>query len=236
MKRNVITAFGLGAALIITLAVGRLVGAQESKKCDSCSGWAMLEQKVRESGGWLDYGKVKDGILTVALAPTPEKGEVVQAAFREFHQMTQFSSTHGCTMCKELEKIGHTKGTTWEVVPLRTGAIYMLTSKKPKVAAQLHAWYDKGMAEMQKAQACGKECTETACAHDACSTGTTTGCSTACPHHAKTEKAQACGKECTATACARHACSTGKATGCSTTCPHHANDGEEQITSGEEGN
>jgi hypothetical protein len=184
MKRNLITAFGLGAALVITLAVGRLVDAQETSKCSSCAGWATLEQKVREAGGWLDYGKVKDGILTVALAPTPEKGEVVLTSFREFHQMTQFSSTHGCTMCKDLEKIGQTKGTSWEVIPLRTGAIYMLTSKKPKVVAQIHALFDKGLAEMQKT-ACGKTCTTTACASGGCLKGKDTACAATCEHHKK---------------------------------------------------
>jgi len=183
MKRNVITAIGLGTALVITLAVGRLVGAQETPKCENCAGWATLEQKVRESGGWLDYGKVKDAILTVALAPTPEKGEVVLAAFREFHQLTQFSSTHGCTMCKEMEKIGQTKGTSWEVIPLRTGAIYMLTSKKPKVVAQLHAMFDKGCAEMQKT-ACGSGCSETACSKGTCK-GKETACAATCGHHKK---------------------------------------------------
>lgn len=182
MKRNVITAFGLGAALVITLAVGRLVGAQESPKCEGCSGWAMMEQKVRESGGWLDYGKVKDGILTVALAPTPEKGQVVQAAFREFHQMAQFSSSHGCTTCKEIEKISQAKGTSWEVIPLRTGAIYMLTSKKAKTIAQIHALYDKGMAEMQKS-ACGTSCTKLACSEGGCAKGKATACASSCEHH-----------------------------------------------------
>lgn len=191
MKRNVITAFGLGAALVITLAVGRLVGAQETRECGSCSGWATLERKVRESGGWLDYGKTKDGILTVALAPTPQKGEVVLTAFREFHQMAQFSSVHGCTMCKELEKIGRAKGTSWNVIPLRTGAIYMLTSNKPKVVAQLHTLYDQGMSEMQKAQACGKECTETACASNRCArTVKAAACATSCPHHKKDNEKQ----------------------------------------------
>lgn len=185
MTRNVITAFGLGAALIVTLAVGRLVGAHESRECGSCSGWATLEKKVRESGGWLDYGKTREGILTVALAPTPEKGEVVLAAFREFHQLAQFSSMHGCPMCKELEKIGRTKGTSWDVIPLRTGAIYMLTSNKPKVVAQIHSLYDKGMAEMQ-APACGKECTATACASNRCATTVkATTCAASCPHHQK---------------------------------------------------
>lgn len=187
MKRNLITALGLGAALVVTLAVGRFVDAQETPKCDSCSGWATLEQKVRESGGWLDYGKVKDGILTVALAPTPEKGEVVLTAFREFHQTAQFSSTHGCKMCKDMEKIGQTKGTSWEVVPLRTGAIYMLTSKKPKVVAQIHALYDKGLAEMTKT-ACGTSCTETACAKATCAKGKETACAENCAHHKKGEK------------------------------------------------
>src|SRR5262245_58101486 len=112
MKRNLITAFGLGAALVVTLAVGRLVDAQETQKCESCAAWASLEQKVRESGGWLDYAKVKDGILTVALAPTPEKGEQVLAAFREFHQTAQFSSSHNCAWCKDMEKISQTKGTS----------------------------------------------------------------------------------------------------------------------------
>jgi hypothetical protein len=186
MNRNVITAIGLGAALVITLAVGRLVDAQESSRCNTCAGWATLEQKVRESGGWLDYGKVKDGILTVALAPTPEKGEVVQAAFREFHQMAQFSSSNGCPMCKEMEKIGQTKGTSWEVIPLRTGAIYMLTSKKPKVVAQLHALFDKGAEEMLKT-ACGTGCSETACAKGGCKSKET-ACAATCAHHKKVEK------------------------------------------------
>lgn len=153
MNRNVITALGLGAALLLTLAVGRLVDARERKECGSCSGWAMMESRIREVGGWMDYGKIKNGMVAVAVSPSPRQSEIVQTAVREFHQIAQFSSSNGCTPCKEIERISKLKGTTWEIVPLQTGALYLLTSTKPKVVTQIHALYDKSTEEMKQRQA-----------------------------------------------------------------------------------
>jgi hypothetical protein len=153
---------GLAMALVAMLAIGRFVGAQETGNCDGCAGWATLETKIKDWGGWLDWGKTKTGIVAVALTPSPEKGTAVLTAFKEFDEMVHRSKDlKMCAMCKEMEKISTTKGTTVELVPLRTGVIYMMGSKKGKTIEALHAVYDKGQAEMEKAAAA---CSDPTCA------------------------------------------------------------------------
>jgi len=165
MRRHWISVLGLCTALAVTLVVGRWVGAQETGNCDGCAGWGKMEAQIKEWGGWIDWGKSKTGIIAVALTPTPDKGKDVLAAFQEFDKLVHQKDTTLCSMCKEMEKISKSKGTIAEVVPLKTGAIYMMTSNKSKVIQALHSVYDKGeqMMEMQK-DSLGKEtCTDSAC-------------------------------------------------------------------------
>jgi hypothetical protein len=156
---------GLCTALAVTLVVGRWVGAQETGNCDGCAGWGKMEAQIKEWGGWIDWGKTKTGIVAVALTPTPDKGREVLAAFQEFDKLVHQKEITLCGMCKDMEKISKSKGTIAEVVPLKTGAIYMMTSNKPKTIQALHSAYDKGeqLMEMQKDSLGEKACTESGC-------------------------------------------------------------------------
>src|SRR5262245_12438286 len=101
-KRHLIAMFGLATAMVITLAVGRLVGAQETNDCAGCDGFAALDAKIKESGGWMDCGKTKNGIVAVSLTSTPDKGPAVVAAFQEFDRLTHTFAMNGtkvCAMC-----------------------------------------------------------------------------------------------------------------------------------------
>jgi hypothetical protein len=146
---------GLGVALLVTLAVGRFVGAQETTKCDACAGWAALDAKIKDAGGWMDFGKTDSGIVAVALTTKPEKGPVVIDAIREFDKLTHSPDLKLAPQCQEMQKIARAKGTKIEIVPLQTGALYLMTSNKPKVVQALHNLYDK---QQQAALESGKAC------------------------------------------------------------------------------
>jgi hypothetical protein len=150
MRRSLFPSLGLGIALVVTLAVGRYVGAQESTttQCDACAGWAKLDAKVKEAGGWMDFGKTDSGIVAVALTPQPDKGPIVIDALREFDTLTHSKDLKLSSQCAEMQKLARAKGTKIEIVPLRTGALYLMTSSKPKIVQSLHEMYDKQQQAM----------------------------------------------------------------------------------------
>jgi hypothetical protein len=155
MRRSLLPSLALGIALLVTLAVGRFVGAQETSKCDACNGWATLESKVKDAGGWLDYGKTKDGIVCVALTPKVDKGPIVVDAVREFDTLTHGKDLKLCSNCEEMEKIAKAKGTKIEIVSLQSGALYLMTSSKPKSVQAMHSICDKEkQAFLEGAKAC----------------------------------------------------------------------------------
>jgi hypothetical protein len=155
MRRSLFPSLGLGIALLVTLAVGRFVGAQETTHCDACAGFAAMQAKVKEAGGWIDFGKTNTGLVLIALTPKPEKGPILIDAVREFDTLTHGSDLKLSPQCAEMQKLSRAKGTKTEIVPLQTGAIYLMTSTKPKVVQALHDMYDKQQqAALQGAKAC----------------------------------------------------------------------------------
>ena len=143
MRRSLLPSLALGIALLVTLAVGRFVGAQETSKCDACNGMATLMSKVKDAGGWFDCGKTKDGIVCVALTPKVDKGPILVDAVREFDTLTHSKDLKLCPNCEQMEKFARTKGTKVEIVPLQSGALYFMTSSKPKTVEAIHTLYDK---------------------------------------------------------------------------------------------
>jgi hypothetical protein len=160
MRRSLFPSLGLAIALVVTLAVGRYVGAQETTKCDACAGWAALDAKVKDAGGWIDYGKVDNGIICVALTPKSDKGPVVIDAVQEFDKLTHSKDLKLCAKCEEMEKLSRTKGTKVEIIPLQSGALYLMTSTKPKTIQALHTMFDQckqSMLENAKGTCGGKK-------------------------------------------------------------------------------